>query len=472
MSNQLIKNISSWSLPDLLDLPAKATVYFLLVSMLDKETFGMLNLAMMVFSYHAITQFGVVDWLMYELPKKFSLKENMSPVLKDSYTFSLINQIVLFFLVVLSLLFFSDNIFINIAIPAYMMHTLLYNSYLHKTLFLRYKYKFHKLLKLRVSFIIIRFILEVSALKLFGIYGYLAVEAIIFLIPIILLKKDIVLNSQLNMTLKRYKSLALNGMPFFVVTLLSIILGNMDRWFIVFAYGLEWFATYSVGIFIVTAVLIIPGKVLSISTQYLKEMFISTQDLNLNVERSFSINNFLIFMLSTVLILGSEFESLVLHYLPKYSDIIPLINAFILLIILKFSASLVTNILYLLNKREIVARVQIFVTILYVLLLTFVYYMNVDILFVIWSMNLIFLIQIFVTMFIIFTFKDVSVSAEVFKFIMLVLIGFSFYFFNDFMTIKVLWSYYIIAILSVCAYKVNNTWRNISHVSTRAFEKV
>jgi O-antigen/teichoic acid export membrane protein len=471
VSNQLVNNISNWTLPDLIDLPAKAIVYFLLVNLLDKEIFGMLNLAMMIFSYHALAQVGVVNWLMYELPKKYTLKQNMKNTLTDSYHFTLINQLILSVLICLIIVVFNDIFFISLALLVYLLHTIFYNSYLHKTLFLRYQYKFKKLLKLRVFFTLTRFFLEVIAIIYFGVYGYLAVQAFIFIIPIALLKSDINFDLKLTMTLDKYKSLALNGAPFFVVTLLSIILGNLDRWFIVSVYGLEWFATYSVGIFIVTAILIIPGKVLSIFTQYLKEMFISVQDINLNVERSFSINNLLVFMLLATLMVGNAFEYLVLHYLPKYSDIVPFINAFMLLIVLKFSVSLVSNMLYLLNKRGSVSRIQIFVTVLYVPLLAVVYYLDMDILFAIWSMNLIFMIQIFATIFLIFSTKGVRTNVEVFKFSMLVLIGIIFYFSNDFTSMKVLLSHYIVAISLVFVYKINITRRNISYVSTRSFEK-
>ena len=191
MSNQLIKHIASWSLPDLLDLPAKAIMYFILAATLDKEIFGMLNVAMMIFSYHALTQFGVVDWLMYELPKLYTLRKNMESTLSDSYQFTLINQVILSVLIFLILINFNDEFFISLASLVYLLHTLFYNSYLHKTLFLRYQYKFKKLLKLRVFFILTRFLFEITTIIYFGIYGYLAVQAFIFIIPAILLRSDI-----------------------------------------------------------------------------------------------------------------------------------------------------------------------------------------------------------------------------------------------------------------------------------------
>ena len=142
-----------------------------------------------------------------------------------------------------------------------------------------------------------------------------------------------------------------------------------------------------------------------------------------------------------------------------------------LLIVLKFSVGLVSNILYLLNRRGSVVRIQIFVTVLYVPLLSAVYYLDMDILFAIWSMNLMFLIQIFATILVIFSTKDVRINVEVFKFSILVLMGFIFYFYNDFMSMKFLWAYYVVAISIVFVFRANMTRRNIHYVSTRGFNK-
>lgn len=469
----IIKNISSWSLPDLLDLPFKMMISFLLVDLLDKETFGMLSLAMMIFSYHALTQIGVVDWMMYELPRRFVLKENTEAILEDSYHFSLINQMVLFFIIGLCLLLFDNNFFITMAILAYMMHTIYYNAYMHKTLFLRYRYKFDRLLKIRIVFSMIRFCLEVFALINFGIYGFLMVEAFVFIIPIALLKSDINFDFKLTMALDKYKLLALKGVPFFFVTLLSMILSNMDRWYIVTVYGLEWFATYSVGIIMVTAILIIPGKVLSIFTQYLKELFVTIHDRNLNIIRSFSVNNFLLLFLLMVLItIGNTFEYLILQYLPKYKEVIPLINVFMISILLKYSVSLSSNVLYLLDRRGDVSKIQVFTVALYLIVLSVIYYQDYDILSVLWGISFVLLTQIIINLLLIFIIKDFGSRLEMLRFLALVLIAFSYYLSNDFFTFIIPWYIYIVMILLTCIYNYKSMLNNLFYVSTKSFEKI
>ena len=470
MKNSVVRNISSWSLPDLIDLPSKVIIYFLLVDLLDKKTFGMLNLAMMIFSYHALTQFGVVDWLMYELPKKFTEKRDTKPVLRDSYYFSLINQLVLFSFVFCGLLVFDHDFFLGMAIPAYMAHTLLYNAYLHKTLFLRYRYEFKKLLRLRVLFVIVRFVLEASSILLVGIYGYLVIEAIIVLLPIFLLRKDIAFSYRPSISLEKYKSLALKGAPFFVVILMSITLGNLDRWFIVYVYGLEQFAVYSLGVFVVTAILIFPGKVLSIFTQYLKEMFVTVHDRDSNIAIGFSVNNVLLVILLLVLSLGSVFESLVSQYLPKYGEVILLINALILFTAMKYSISLTSNILYLLDRRADVAKIQIVTVALYTAMLSAIYWLDYGILNAIWGINLVSLVQISINLLLIILIMKFKIHLEMFKFFILILAGFSYYFSKDFSSFEVPWSSYIMLLVLVYAYKYKCAWKNLVYLSTKAFE--
>ncbi|MDC0134424.1 hypothetical protein OAI36_00045 [Alphaproteobacteria bacterium] len=469
--SQLTKNISSWSLPDLIDLPAKAIVYYLLLDLLDKQQFGLLNLAMMVFSYHSLSQLGVVDWLMYELPKKYVLKQNMKTVLTESYFFSVINQFVLTLIIALIFCSYSNSSFFNIAVITYLIHTYFYNAFLHKTLFLRFQYKFEKLLKLRVFLILTRAMLEISSILYAGIYGFLLVQAVIFVIPVVFLSSDIKFGFTWSITTERYLSLAVSGMPFFAIALMSTIISNIDRWFIVYFYGLEWFATYAVGIFTVTAILVVPGKVLSICTQYLKEMFVSSDNIQLNIDRTFSINNLLVVVLFIGLSVSVLFDYIILQYVPKYKDLIPLINALMLSIILRFSAALSSNVLYLLDKRGIVAKIQMLMTGFYISLLAIIYYFELEMSLVVWGMNLVFLVQIFVCLIVMLAQREISISAEIFKFIVLLLIAASCYFSYDFTAIELPRTFYIGICILVFCFRFRSAWGNLNYISSRGFSK-
>jgi O-antigen/teichoic acid export membrane protein len=468
MSNQLIKNISSWSLPDLIDLPAKVIVYFLLVDLLDKEIFGMLNLAMMVFSYQGLAQFGVVDWLMYELPKKYTLNLNMSNVLTGSFTFTMVNQFVLLLILVIAVLSLIESRFLGFAIIAYFLHSFFYNSYLHQTLLLRYQYKFKELLRIRIIFSILRFCIEVTSILLVGIYGFLVVEAIIFLIPIFLLSPYIKLRPNFGSLYKKYFFYLKKGRAFFAIILLSTVLGNIDRWFIVYSFGLEDFATYSIGIFMVTAILIFPGKVLSIFTQYLKEFYVNIDNDNANVRRNYSINNMLLGIFSIILIFISTGKFLIFNYLPKYAELVPLVNAFLLLSISRYGVSLTSNVLYLLNKRKVVAKMQIVITMIYILSLVYLDYLGPTMLEILWNINFIMLINIAANLTFIFLSKGVSINKEPVKFAILFLITYVYYFLIDFYG-ETLTSLYVFLLLIVFFFGFKQTWQDVMAVSNKQY---
>ena len=121
----IFKNISSWSLPDLLDIPFKIIIYFTLIGTLDKFQFGLLNIAMMIFSYQAISQIGIVDWLMYELPKKYALNVQSDSLIAESYSFVFFNQLILVIITMLMVFIFGNSsLFFKLACGAYLLHTI------------------------------------------------------------------------------------------------------------------------------------------------------------------------------------------------------------------------------------------------------------------------------------------------------------------------------------------------------------
>ena len=185
----ILRNIVSWSSPDILDIPFKIIIYFTLINSLDKFEFGLLNIAMMIFSYQAIAQFGVVDWLLFELPRRYSLKQKIEVLISQSYTFVFINQLIILMLVFICTLVFGENsLFFQFSCIVYIVHTIFYNIYLHKKTYLRFNHKFSHLLNVQLIYVILKFILQFCALKFYGIYLFLIVEMVIFLIPIYLFR--------------------------------------------------------------------------------------------------------------------------------------------------------------------------------------------------------------------------------------------------------------------------------------------
>ena len=140
---------------------------------------------------------------------------------------------------------------------------------------------------------------------------------------------------------------------------MSIVLGNMDKWFIIGIFGVEQFATYSVGIFLMTGIMIVPGKVFSIFIQYMKEMYVLDEDIAVNINRSFSINNILVYLLTCLISILHLVPGLIGLFFPKYIDVVLLFDMFLLSALLKYGVTITSNILYLLEKNTVIVSLNI-----------------------------------------------------------------------------------------------------------------
>lgn len=468
----LMKTIARWSSPDILDIPFKVIIYFTLVNSLEKLDFGLLNIAMMIFSYSSISQLGVVDWLLYELPKRYSLKLKMNDLIAQSYTFVFVNQLTLLAIITFVVWYFDEGSWLfRIACAAYMLHTLFYNYYLHKRLYLRFQHKFEHLFNVQSIFVFSKFCLQFGALNFFGIYGFLLVEMVIYLIPICLFR------SETNFTLfdphwlRHYTNLLSNGLPFFIVILMATILGNLDKWYIIGNFGVEKFAMYSVGIFLVTGLMVFPGKVLSITTQYMKEMYVVDKNLTSNIVRNFSINNILIFLLVCLICVLYEFSEYLIILIPKYADVLPLVDAFLLSAILNYSVSLTSNILYLIERRAYVAKVQVAIVIVYATILLLNMHFKLDIVYVVWSMCLVLSLQMFINLISLLVFENIDSKVELIKFLTIVIASVVYYGLNAFGYDDKSIFHYLIFVAIVSLINFNQARENVAYIAYRQFSK-
>jgi len=466
----LLKNIGRWASPDILDVPFKVIIYFTLINSLEKYEFGLLNIAMMIFSYQAISQLGVVDWLLYELPKKYSLNLRMDSLIAQSYTFVFINQFILLALVIGVVVYTDEGSwFFQTACAAYILHTIFYNIYLHKRLYLRFQHSFSRLFNVQLILIVSKFILQFGTLKLVGIYGFLFVEIIIYWIPIFLFRSDTKFTLFDRHWFKNYTNLLSNGLPFFVVILMSTILGNLDKWYIIGNFGVEKFATYSVGVFLVTGLMILPGKVLSIITQYMKEMYILDKNITSNITRNLSINNILIFLLLCVITVLHSLSEYITIFIPKYADVLPLVDMFLLSGLLNYGVSLTSNILYLIEKRIFVAKVQIIIVVVYASLLLLNMFLDLNIIYVIFSLCFVLALQIAINLGLVIKFQKLDNKFEIIKFLILVLSSIAYYCIDEFIYDDISVMYYLLFANFVFFINFNQTWENFKYISTRQF---
>ena len=334
---------------------------------------------------------------------------------------------------------------------------------------MRFNHKFSKLLNIQLYHVSLKFILELSALYFFGIYAFLGVQALIFLIPILLFKANKNIKLYDPNWRSNYIVLIFKGLPFFIVILMSTILANLDKWFIVGFFGIENFAIYSVGAFIITGIMILPGKILSIFIQYMKEMFTLSSDLNLNINRSFSINNILIYFFACLSLLLNYLSSYLDVLIPEYQEVIPLLNLFLLASILKYGVSLTSNILYLIDKRVLVAKIQILITLCYLSFLSIAINNFTDMSSVLLTMCCVLFVQIFINLVLVLMHQGVLITYEIFKFLCITLSVLIFLYSYQLSQDKFLLVACFVSLTVIFLLNIKQTWLNFSYLAYRRF---
>jgi O-antigen/teichoic acid export membrane protein len=372
----LIKNSIKWTITDLLEIPAKLIIFTLLVNLTSKYEFGIIAIGMLIFSYQSIFQVGSVDWNNFRLPKLNAQGINLRTAISETSTFTAINQIILLPLIILFIYYTNENKswFLLIVLGSFSIQCIFYNFFLHTRMSLRFNHYFDENMKVQTIFLIIKLVVETITLFFFGVIAYLVVVPFTFLIPVIISKKIIRID-YFNKNFKQsFKKIIKNGFPFFGVMLVSLLIANLDRWFILKKGSLIDFANYSFIIYFLTVLMIIPGKFLSIIIQYLKELNSLSIPQNFKSEISISIFLLLVSLFTIILIIFFGIFEYILFFFPNYTNTEIYIKFIIILAWFKFSVAISTSILYVLNGKKIVFQNQIIILILYILMLSFAYF--------------------------------------------------------------------------------------------------
>ena len=352
----LLKHLRQFILPDLLDIPVKLLLQFLLLYLLTKEEFAIISLAMLFFSYHPLSQLGTLDFLMLKLPESYINNKfsHSHKKLNLSRQLALLVTALLGFIVVLFCSITGQSNLLIFAFIAYIVQSLFYERYLYKTILLRYSYNFKYLSRIKVSLSLSRLFLSTSSLYFFGIYGYLAAEATIYLIPLLIFKKYKI--KFFSNSLSEILSLVKLSLPFLFLSLINLASSQIDKWIIISSVSLEFFADYTLCIFIMTSLLILPSKIDSLVIQYFREYFVSNKlakDYYTHVIAylQFSIVFLAIYSLFSIEVVNYFISSylikysIVLNYLPIIIIIIParhVYNVIIALIGLEFKQKYVS----------------------------------------------------------------------------------------------------------------------------------
>ena len=193
-----------------------------------------------------------------------------------------------------------------------------------------------------------------------------------------------------------YKYLLKKGFPFFLISALGLTVSHIDRWIILGSLSLEVFATYSVIIYMVTAILIFPTKLLSIVVQYFKEYYtVVKKRFEYYNDMIYFMSIFLYSLLLFLLLVNYVIPIIVKNYLIEYLELIDLIPAALCLIILKFLVASVHAFLNLEMKQKKVLKTQILYLVFFVSLIplvSFFFKFNLELFF--WTLNAFFMIQL------------------------------------------------------------------------------
>lgn len=274
------KHLAQWSIPTLLETSSKAGLMAFAAYLLPKSDFGILTLAMLMFSLHPILQLGIVDGLIIKLPGYFIKKDElkMSLILGLSLTYSV--AVVSVVIVAFFVYGLSDNLNSKTLLicGAFLLTAIPYQIYNHYLLFNRYSYNLIVTLYARVFNAAQRVILQLPLLYFLGLYGFVVGEVIIYIISawlIVFLSRSHV---KPNLNKNRFKKLLKFGFPLWIISLLTMLSASLERSVSAYYFTLEVVADIGLVSFLGALVLQVFGQVLSLFSQYSREFYVKTSD--------------------------------------------------------------------------------------------------------------------------------------------------------------------------------------------------
>jgi O-antigen/teichoic acid export membrane protein len=459
----LFKHIKQFIAPDILDIPVKLLLQFLLLALLTKQEFAIISLGMLFFSYSPFGQLGTLDYLMLKLPERY-----VSDTLLDSHrelalSRSIVNFVVLFFgiCIVFFLIYSNQDFLLIIAFLAYIIQSFFYQKYLYRTIILRYSYNLEYLFKLKITLSLTRLVFSTLGLYFFGIYGYLISESIIYVVPIVLFPKHGITNySKSN---KNIITLLKLSLPFLLVSLINLVSSQLDRWVIISESSLEVFADYSLCIFIITAILIVPSKINSMIIQYFREYFVITKSKREYYKNVIAYIQFsTIFLMIVTIICNYIIDYMIPLYLIKYTTILIYIPDIMLLVFVRYIFNVLIDLIGLEFKQMKISFFKTLFTVIFIILsftneITVSSILNI----LITSTSLIILILI------VYLFKDFLLKLKYNLIVLVMIICYM-------LSVKILFDYIVLQIFSVIILAVLTRFQYrsfYSFISTKSYLK-
>ena len=352
----LIRHVTILTAPNLVEMLAKTIVIAVVIAHVSKEDFGYISIAMLFFSYSGYLQLGTSNALMLRLPDLniHGKHELIVEYLYTSVKFVLSNIILISILLFITLYGIGYNVKLLAALAAYVISSALYQIYIHYLMAYRYTYNLKPAAIARLVLSGTRLLAQTACVILWGFKGFLAAEALLYIFPIIILRACWHLPEKKTFNISLLKELLKVGLPLVVISVIGILVLTLDRWFAAYVSGEEGIAIYSTIAYIGSVLLIIPNQVLSLFSQYSREVLAK------GYTKQKLINNYLsliILFITSWGCIGLAIEwggyYLFTNVTTKYSDAAALLPYIVILTLLRICVNNLSNYFIICDKQKI-----------------------------------------------------------------------------------------------------------------------
>ena len=374
-----VKHLAQWSIPTLMETITRALIMALAAYILPKNDFGILTLAMLIYSFHPLLQLGVVDGLIIKLPGYFVRNkiEKISQSLGLSLSYALIIITVIIVMAITYSIFQKDYDRTFLLCGIYFLTAIPYQIYNHYLLLNRYTYDLKTTSYARLFNAAMRIFLQAPLTYWYGINGLVIGEVIIYMISASLILYSSKIHIHLNLNLKHLKGFLVFGLPIWILSLLSMLAVTFERTISAYYFDLRIIADVGLLAFFGALFIQANGQILSLFSQYSREFFVKTKD-----TRSL-VGAFFIFVLGTILfyvVSASFFHGILAllvipEYLPEYMSIINLLPIVYAVFLIRIIIAIFFSLFLILGDRKklFFGHIVFFIGTLFAILISLTY---------------------------------------------------------------------------------------------------
>lgn len=356
-------NLIRWSIPSFLETVVKAIIMIVAALLLSKEDFGILTATMLIFTFHPILQLGIADGLIIKMPGWYAkdMQHKIRKNLSISVTFVVSLILLISFITLLSMNFYLTFSKVTLISFIYISLLIPYQIFNHYLLLNRYTYNFKITFNARTINITLRLLVQLPFLFVFGIYGFVIGEFLIYFLSSIYMH----LVSPDKLTIKINKSSLIKllkyGFPIFIISFVGTLSTSLDKTIATYIFNFEEIAAIGLLAFIASLWVIISGQILSLFSQYVREFYVLLNDKENTLRAYFifiNINSFIFFLFGSIFFKTlSDFIFPV--YLNEYIDYVDILLTVFLITYLKIIWSIIMNYMVVIGERKSVVILQL-----------------------------------------------------------------------------------------------------------------